>query len=190
MKTQALGWLAAGVLAAGLNASYHDGGLAWAHRVADRIEDRSAAVLALATGRADEFVARMRMASARNETASCRLTSTIARVQSRMERSETGFAEFEAMSDRQQARMDRMEANRVRIEARLARIRIPAVSFNPAVFPAAFRAVSVSEISVPQIDLKDMKIPVVCPRVRVRVPQPPMVKVPMVHIDVAGSGPV
>ncbi len=47
--TQAWGWLTAGVLAAGLNASYHDGGLQWAHQVADRVEHGSAAVLALAS---------------------------------------------------------------------------------------------------------------------------------------------
>ena len=55
--TQAWGWLAAGVLAAGLNAAYHDGGLEWAHRIADRVQHGSAAVVALAGGRADQFVA-------------------------------------------------------------------------------------------------------------------------------------
>ena len=39
--TQAWGWLVAAVLAAGLNASYHDGGLQWAHQIADRVEQRS-----------------------------------------------------------------------------------------------------------------------------------------------------
>jgi hypothetical protein len=57
MKTQAWGWLAAAVVAAGLNASYHDGGLQWAHRVTNRIEHRTAAVVALATGHADRFLA-------------------------------------------------------------------------------------------------------------------------------------
>jgi hypothetical protein len=57
MKTQAWGWLGAAVLAAGLNASYHDGGLEWAHNAVDQIQHRSAAVLALASGRADQFLA-------------------------------------------------------------------------------------------------------------------------------------
>ena len=65
MKTQAWGWLTAAVLAAGLNASYHDGGMQWAHRIADRVEHNSNAVLALATGHADEFVTEARVLSPR-----------------------------------------------------------------------------------------------------------------------------
>src|SRR5215469_1149640 len=61
MKTQAWGWLGAAVLAAGLNSSYHDGGLQWAHEIADRVQHNTSAVLALATGRADQFLAEARM---------------------------------------------------------------------------------------------------------------------------------
>jgi len=43
--TQGWGWLAAGVLALGLNGFYQDGGAAWAHRIMDhvtaRVADRS-----------------------------------------------------------------------------------------------------------------------------------------------------
>ncbi len=48
--TQAWGWLVAAVLAAGLNASYHNGGLQWAHEVAERLDHGSTAALALASG--------------------------------------------------------------------------------------------------------------------------------------------
>ncbi|MGD0760452.1 MAG: hypothetical protein ABR921_16250 [Candidatus Sulfotelmatobacter sp.] len=41
MKTQAWAWLTAGVVALGLNGFYHDGGAAWAHRIAERVSDRS-----------------------------------------------------------------------------------------------------------------------------------------------------
>ncbi len=64
--TQAWAWLTAGVLAAGLNASYHDGGLEWAHQVADRVEHGSAAVLALASGRADQVLSQAQLLTARN----------------------------------------------------------------------------------------------------------------------------
>ncbi len=64
-STQAWGWLAAGVLALGLNGIYQDGGAAWAHRRSDRPDRRSSsrteAVLALAAGRADWFVAKSEM---------------------------------------------------------------------------------------------------------------------------------
>lgn len=66
MKTQAWGWLVAAVLAAGLNASYHDGGLEWAHRIAEGVEHSSNAVLALATGHADRFLAEAQMLGARD----------------------------------------------------------------------------------------------------------------------------
>src|SRR5271167_3986018 len=83
--TQAWGWLVAGVLAAGLNASYHNGGLQWAHQAVEQIasqaEYRSEAVLALASGNAQRFMAASRTLTARNETASCQLATSMARVQ-------------------------------------------------------------------------------------------------------------
>jgi hypothetical protein len=172
--TQAWGWLAAGVLALGLNGIYHDGGAAWAHRavgrVIDRIAERTGPVLALASGRADLFLARTKMAVATDETAPCRFATAVARVQTRMARTETGFADFEVMSARQEAALARVEADRARIEAQLERVRFTPVAF-------------------------DAMVPVVCPRVRVntpriRIPRIPVVKVPDVRVQVFGAGPV
>ena len=68
MKTnQAWGWLAAGVLAAGLNASYYDGGFRWAHRIADRICRNSAAALDLASEQTGQFLSEARLLTARNQ---------------------------------------------------------------------------------------------------------------------------
>jgi hypothetical protein len=183
--TQAWGWLIAGVLAAGLNASYHNGGLQWAHQVADRIEYGSGAVMALASGRADQFLAEARLLTARDQATqdhskqeqptSCRFASAIARVQSKMDRSQATFDRMQAMSDRQQARW---EANRARMEAGIAgqmgRLRITTADFSPV----SFRA---------------MPSPVVCPRVRVSLPRMPRIEIPAVpevHIDTASAGPV
>jgi hypothetical protein len=63
MKTQAWGWLATAVVAAGLNASYHDGGLRWLHQAVDEMEHSSAAVVALAAGHTDQFLAEARLVS-------------------------------------------------------------------------------------------------------------------------------
>ena len=52
-------WLAAGVMALGLNGVYHQGGAEWTHRLVNR----SAAVVALASGRAERF-----LGSAREQT--------------------------------------------------------------------------------------------------------------------------
>jgi hypothetical protein len=179
MKTnQAWGWLAAGVLAAGLNASYYDGGLQWAHRIADRVGDRSETALAVASGRASLFLAEARMIMARDQSASCPWSRAAARAQSRIARSQSQFDRFEAMSERQQAQLARLEANRDRMEAqitaRAARFRVATAAFSPATSKA-------------------MALPVVCPRVRVNIPELPigeMPVVPEVHVDLSSAGPV
>jgi ABC-type molybdate transport system ATPase subunit len=167
---QAWGWLAAGVLAAGLNASYYDGGLQWVHRIADRVEQNATTVAALASGRADQFLSEARILTARTQTASCPLSTAMALVQSKIARSEAGF---EVMSAREEAQLARFEASRARIEAQTARIRIPAAAFNPVV-------VRMTGTSV-------------CPRIRVNVPRMPAIKmppIPEIHIDTASAGPV
>ena len=166
----------AGVVAAGMNASYHDGGLQWAHQAVDRVGYNTRAVLALASGNAEEFLSQARMLTASNEPTSCPLSRAMARIQARIERTETIPDSFEVMTAREEAQLARLEANRARIEARVARIRIPAAAFHPMVSPA---------------------VSVTCPRVHVMVPRIPNVKIPMiripspvVHIDGMGSGPV
>src|SRR5450755_3883847 len=183
--TQAWGWLIAGVLAAGLNASYHNGGLQWAHQVADRFEAGSGAVMALASGRADQFLAEARLLTVQDQStqdrprqeqsASCRFATTrfatnMARVQSKIDRSQAAFDRMGALSERQQARLeaqrDRMEA---RITAQMAHLRITTADFAP-------------------VALRAMPSPVVCPRVRVSVPRLPRIEIPAVpdiHIDIA-----
>jgi hypothetical protein len=174
MKTQAWGWLTAGVLALGLNGIYQDCGAAWLHRNVDcviaRIAQRSGPVLALALGRADLFMAKANLGVARSETASCRMSTAMARMQTELARAQSGFAGFEAMSAREEAAMARVEANRARIEAQTARGR-----FLPAAFEAG-------------------QIPVICPRVRVEIPRVniPMVRIsaPGVQVDGLGAGPI
>lgn len=155
----------AAVVAAGLNSSYHEGGLGWAHRVADQVanqfEHGSAAVLALADGHPEQFLTEARLLTARNQTASCPLNAAWARVETRLAaRNQIRLAHFDAMSAREQARLDRLEASRERMAARIearvdaetAGIRIPAVALNSI------------EVHVPQIS---------CPRVRVSIPRLP-----------------
>jgi hypothetical protein len=165
--TQGWGWLAAGVLALGLNGFYQDGGLASAHRmvdgVAERVTDRSGALVELASERVGGWLERDSLVGARNESASCRFATTMARVQTKMVRTQSGMARFEAMSARQEAALARVEAERARIEARVARVRVE---------PAAFDR---------------MRIPVVaCPRVRMLIPR---IDVPAVQVEM-GAGPI
>ena len=154
-STQAWGWLAAGVLALGLNGIYHDGGAAWAHRAVDqgirRVAERTAPVFALASGRVEWFAAESRAAIVTDEIASCLWASTVARLQPGIPGVHSGFARLEAVSAReeaqfarQEAQLARLEANRARIEARMASMRIP-------------------EVKV------DVNVPAICPRVHVNV---------------------
>src|ERR1700726_2509691 len=62
-------WLAAGVMALGLNGVYHEGGAEWAHRFVNR----SAAVVALASGHAERF-----LAAAGEQTVLCRVATEMA----------------------------------------------------------------------------------------------------------------
>lgn len=186
MKTQAWGWLVAAVLAAGLNASYHDGGLEWAHRIASSVEHSSNAVLALATGHADRFLAEARVLAARRETSSCPLSAALARVQTRIARTQTRIARssaradgfeaesfndsFEVMSAREEAEMARIEADGARIEAEVARV--PDADFAPAM-------VSIRKVA--------------CPRVHFTMPAMPRIKMPaapVIQINAPSAGPV
>jgi hypothetical protein len=160
--TQAWGWLTAGVLALGLNGFYQDGGAPWVHLAADRVAERSGALVDLASARVDRLVEKTSVIPTRDEAASCRVATAMARVQTMMARSQSGMAHFEALSARQEAALARVEGQRARIEAQVARVRFS---------PVAFRAVETPVV--------------ICPRV-------PMVRIPapVVRVDVTGDGPI
>jgi hypothetical protein len=197
---QAWTWLFAGVIAAGLNATYHDGGMQWAHRAIELTGHNAEAVLALATGRADRFVLAANMIREQRESAACPLSQAWdeirSRVQGRVENNVASEAQqkvwdkiqsrvaarqsqadrFRVMTARQEAEMDRWEAQRDRIQARVERLRIPSATFNPV----QFRTIMVN--STPA-----------CSRIRVNVPQIPMIKmpaIPEVHVETGSVGPI
>jgi hypothetical protein len=173
MKTiQGWGWLAAGVLALGLNGFYQDGGGAWTHRMLDRVADRSGTLVDMASGTVDRLMQRVDLTVARGETTSCKLATAMARFETGMARTQTGLAHFEAMTTRQEAALARVEANRARMEAQVARVRLAPIAFNTLEMPV-----------------------VACPRLRVnvpRVPRMPMVRIPapVMQVETADGGPI
>jgi len=177
-STQAWGWLAAGVLAAGLNAAYHDGGLAWAHRIADRAQRVSGAVVALASGHADRFLAEAKTLSIRNDDDATAFSDTmVATADQEMARAEAAYARAAA---RGQAHCARMQAEHARMEARMAAQRalgrIPAVQVQ-----MALRSVQIPEIpamSVPRIEIQRMKWGQNCSRVHISLPSLPKISIP------------
>jgi hypothetical protein len=78
--------------------------------------------------------------------------------------SDAEVARFDAMSARQERQLAWLEANQARIQARAA---VAAVAFKPIIF-------------------RHENLPVVCPRVRVKVPR---VRIP-VSVQVEGPGPI
>jgi hypothetical protein len=87
-------------------------------------------------------------------------------------RAQAGMAQIEVMSAREEAGLARLEASRARIEAQAVRLPFAMAAFNPVVF-------------------NPPNVRVICPRVRVSTPRPPMIKMPaMVHVERLGAGPV
>ena len=117
MKTQAWGWLAAAVMAAGLNASYHDGGLRWAHEIANQVKHNTGAVLALATGRADQFVTEANLVAAAKQSSPCPLAAALAEARTVVVPTQVELRRFDVMSAREQAKLARVEAERARIRS-------------------------------------------------------------------------
>lgn len=178
MKRQAWGWLMAGMLAAGLNAGYHDGGFQWAHEMVSRVEHNSAAILALATGRADQFLAEAQLISARHEARSRPFVTGLTRMGNNFGPAEERVEHLKAVSDEMMARrqivLARLESNRARIEGKIA---AHAARFRcePAVFdPVGF---------------KDIKIQTACPRVRMTIPKI-HIRAPMINVKESDSDPI
>jgi len=189
-STQAWGWLAAGVLAAGLNAAYHDGGLEWVHRIADQAQHVSRAVVALASGRADRFLVETQMLTARNEAFS---DAAVAKANQVMARTEAAYARAEAFQAREQAHCARIRAEHVaRIEARMAPHQA-LMRIAEAETDAAFRSIEIPEI--PAMTPSRIEIPQVkvrCLRVRMNVPAMPRINgpaLPAINVSVSSSGP-
>ena len=168
-------WLTAGVMALGLNGVYHDGGAEWARRFVNR----SAAVVALASGHEGRF-----LSSAREQTLLCRVATEMARLQTKMARTPTGFAHFDAMTAQHEAGLARWEANRAqfeagraRWEAQVARLDLVSASLSPE-FGAAFGP-------------KRIELPVICPRLRVNIPRTLVrVPAPTVRVETLSAGPI
>lgn len=192
--------MTAGVVALGLNGFYHDGGAEWVGQVADRVTERSAALVERVSTNADELLAEARMVAVRDQTAPCRLSTALAHVQTkiaqtkiaqtRIARSQAGFAHFQAMSARQEAQMARLEADQVevenqvearvraRINAQLARARFVSVAFDPVKVRVAcprlranVPAVRIPAVSIPEVNIPEANIPRVnLPRLRMATP--------------------
>lgn len=171
-QNQAWGWLVAAVMAAGLNASYHNGDLQWLHRVAEQAKHRTAAVLALASGRADLFLMQAQILAAHEQADSGLAAMTPVQAEAAISEAFAGHTEASAAcKELRQARIEILRARtQARLDANAARIQIVQATLNRAFdpIPAAF-----NPINTPA-----------CPRVRVIVPRIPGVRIPAIKLSV------
>ena len=192
MKTQAWGWLAVAVLAAGLNSSYHNGGMQWAHEIADRVEHNTGAVLALATGRADRFLAEARILNDNRridtEMRHCPLATAMADVETSFDQPQSEIDRIEVLSAREQAKLDRLEANRARIEAQM-QAKLARVQFADSHFSFTSDKFTPVVVQLHRIQCPRVHVTTHIPRVHVRVPR---IEVPaqVVELDKVGQGPI
>jgi hypothetical protein len=178
-RNQAWGWLVAAVMAAGLNASYHNGDLQWVHRVAEQAKHRTVAVLALASGRADLFLAQAQVLAA-HEQADSRLAVAMTPVQAETANSEASAGRVEALAACKELQRARMEIQKARLQARIdanvAHFQVTRAKLNRAFNPMP-------------VAFNPMKAPA-CPRIRVVIPQIPGMRMPAIHVNTASADPV
>jgi hypothetical protein len=184
MKT-AYGWLLAGVAALGLNGFYQDGGAQRVHQFIGRIGHRTEAVIALATGNADRFLAEASIIAAHETKTDCPPVTPVAPELhvARLNFSPAAWTKFQdqiparvqAKSDRDLARITReQDLARARVEVQLARIeaardRMQAQWDRDQTLALTVNPVTVRLPNLPKID---------CARVDVKVPQIPSIRIP------------
>jgi hypothetical protein len=178
MKT-AYGWLLAGVAALGLNGFYQDGGAQRVHQFIGRIDHRTEAVIALATGHADRFLAEASIIAAHETNTDCPPSPVVPKLHvARLNFSPAAWTEFQAeaqaKSNREIARITRAhDLAHARVEAEFARIAATRArtqaQWDRDQTLALANPVIVRLPNLPKID---------CARVDVKVPQIPSIRVP------------
>jgi hypothetical protein len=177
-------WLAAGVLALGLNGAYQDGEFPWVHNLADR----SCALLERVTEQKDRFVAMTEIMFGREPSSLARAQERLARLQERL--STTQVDRIQRRLEVAQCKIARAQAKVVVLEhSQLCSgtshfvVHVPSVNMPamPAVNVREFMsAVTVPSVQIPEINIPQVRVPrITIPEVRV-----PQIHVPPVHVQV------
>lgn len=200
----------AGVVAAGLNAGFHQGGLRWAHQIAQDVEHNSAAVIALASGRADEFLAQAHLLSISASKDPCATEQPLGIEVAELANTDMHLDlpvranKLQADSDqqiqaevpenvqeevqeeaRQEVQRDMQRAHLEILRAR-AEAQVAQQSSHLREVSADFDSGLLRQIST---EFHLVKLPA-CSRIRISVPTVPDAKIPAVHVDAVTAGPV
>jgi hypothetical protein len=148
-------WLAAGVLALGLNGAYQDGQFGWVHGIADR----STEIVERASMRGLSFVTAAEVMFGRNPDAMGWTNATLQRVQGKLARKRIEMAERQIDMGRMQrdlalARVDRQMA---RVQMKMDKVRM--IAIENADRAQKCSGFSRMVVTVPQVELPDVQIP-------------------------------
>lgn len=147
-------WLAAGVLALGLNGAYQDGQLGWAHVLAGR----ATAAVERATLRGQHFVAMAEIMLGREPQAFGRTQAAIERIQNRMVCDRVARAQRQmAMAQvREQLAQARVQQKMAMVQMKMGRVRMIADRANHFRDCDGFSKVVVNMPDLPKIDLSNL----------------------------------
>src|SRR5215470_14370564 len=157
-------WLAAGVLALGINGAYQDGEFQWAHRIADR----SAVMVQQVRNEGCRLVAIAETLLGRDSSGVERAQDQLARVQDRlshrqMERMQRQMEMAQYQVERAQRVVEMQQdepcSHSHRFMVKLPEVNVPAVNVRAFVPNVNVPAVTVPRIDVPTVRIPDVKIP-------------------------------
>ena len=147
-------WLAAGVLALGLNGAYQDGQLGWAHVLADR----AAAAVERATIRGQHFVATAEFMLGREPKSFGPSEATIERIQNRIVCDRVARAQRQiAMAHvREQLAEAKVQQKMAMVQMKMGRVRMMADRASQFRDCDGFSKVVVNVPDLPKIDLSNL----------------------------------
>jgi TolA-binding protein len=183
-------WLAAGVLALGINGAYQDGEFAWAHRIADR----STAMVQQVRNEGCRLVAMAEMLLGRDSSGVERVQDQLARVQDQVSRRQMERMQRQMeMAQYQVERAQRMVvmqqdepcSHSHRFMVQVPEVNVPAVNVRAFVPNVNVPAVTVPAVTIPAAQIPEIRVPqVTIPRIDVPTVRIPAVKIPPVHVQV------
>jgi len=167
-------WLAAGVMALGINGAYQDGQFAWAHRLADR----SAAMVQEVRDQGCRLAAMAELVFGHEPATIARAQDQLARVQDRlsrqqMDRMQRQMETAQLQIDRAAQRMvvfqqDEPCSHSHRFMVQVPEVDVPAVNVRAYVPNVNVPAVRIPEINIPQVTIPRINVPsVTVPEVRI-----------------------
>jgi len=177
-------WLAAGVLALGLNGAYHDGEFPWLHSLADR----PCALLERVTEQKDRFFATAEIMLGGEPSTIARAQERLARLQERLstaqvDRIRRRLEVAQCKITRAQAKVVVLEHNQLCSGTSRVVVHVPTVDM--PVMPAVNVRAFMSTVTVPSVQIPEINIPQVnIPRIRIPQVRVPQIHVPPVHVQV------